>query len=187
MNAVLLLLCPTPQRLQVARAGQARNFFKVVKHIYKEEGIKKFWQGLVPALILTLNPAINYAAFDAMKSILGRAKQRRPATKEILVLGLLSKFLATIITYPLIRAKVIMMADFHSAQEERKHGERGEGEDPKDMQLVHVLARTVREGGPLALYVGCDAQIINTAFKNSLLLLTKEQISRLVTFLFSMR
>jgi len=168
----------------------------VVEHIYKHEGLVKFWQGLLPALILTLNPAINYAAYDAMKSILGRARRRRPVTREIVVLGLISKFLATIITYPLIRAKVIMMANVHSVKEEKvqrekkgeeeeeRKGEEAEEEDPpRDMHLLRVLAKTVREGGPLSLYVGCDAQVVNTALKNSLLLSTKEQISRLVTFL----
>jgi hypothetical protein len=118
-------------RMQVAPMGRQRPSFKeMVRTIWEEGGsqgkgkgkgsghealfwrLARFWHGLVPALILTSNPAINYATFDALKALAPVAPgKKRHGPKEMFVIGMLSKFVATVITYPLIRTKVMMMSD----------------------------------------------------------------------------
>lgn len=49
--------------------------------------------------------------------------------------------------------------------------------------LACVLHHIYSQSGVRGLYTGCDAQIYNTTLKSALLLLTKEQISGLTTFL----
>jgi hypothetical protein len=71
---------------------------------------------------LTSNPAINYAAYDAMKAVIPLGPGRKHHTaKETFLIGMLSKFMATLITYPLIRAKVMMMADTKRARHLQPH------------------------------------------------------------------
>jgi hypothetical protein len=52
--------------MQTARRGHPRTFWAVVRAL-AAEGPSSFYHGLVPGLLLTCNPAINYAAFDAMR------------------------------------------------------------------------------------------------------------------------
>lgn len=123
-------------RMQVAPQGKQRPTFREMVRVIWEEGgaaaararkgapgpvgahevlfwrLTRFWHGLLPALILTSNPAINYACYDALKAVVPIPPgKKRHGPREMFVIGMLSKFVATVITYPLIRAKVMMMAD----------------------------------------------------------------------------
>uniref|UniRef100_A0A7S2A4V5 Uncharacterized protein n=1 Tax=Ditylum brightwellii TaxID=49249 RepID=A0A7S2A4V5_9STRA len=80
--------------------------------------ILSLWSGLRPSLLLCSNPSIHHTVFDALKASLLLHKQsprqnnsKPPALSmwEAFVIGLISKFVATIVTYPLIRAKVVLM------------------------------------------------------------------------------
>lgn len=193
-------MCSLPShhfRLQVTDSSKRDDFWGMVRKI-RAEGWSKFWYGLEPALILSCNPAINYAAFDTMKAVLLRTREELHG-RDIAVLGITSKFLATIVTYPLIRAKVIMMAgaDKQSPRALQMEGDdkiSGLGNDDKgnshdeepqlprayrSPRLLRILAEIVRSDGAKGLYIGMDAQVVNTALKNALLLLSKEHIERL--------
>jgi adenine nucleotide transporter 17 len=37
-----------------------KGIFQVIQEIYQEGGLKAFWNGLVPSLILVINPALQY-------------------------------------------------------------------------------------------------------------------------------
>ena len=80
--------------------------------------LRPYWQGIFPALILTCNPALNYAIFDSIKPLLLNSQNKKASknalflntTMRIFLTGLIAKAIATLVTYPLIRIKVIMMA-----------------------------------------------------------------------------
>jgi len=106
----------------------------------KLQSILSLWNGLFPATLLCTNPAIQYTMFDTLKNALlqhklGRDTAARSSNHqssstsnksntnklsmwEAFVFGLLSKFMATIITYPLIRCKVMLMVSSPDAFEE---------------------------------------------------------------------
>lgn len=42
------------------------SFFAVAKDVYDENGVTGFWSGLKPSLILCINPALTYGAFERM-------------------------------------------------------------------------------------------------------------------------
>jgi solute carrier family 25 (peroxisomal adenine nucleotide transporter), member 17 len=130
--------------MQVARRGSKHDLWRTVRAIYGE-GLPKFWQGLVPALLLTCNPALNYAVFDGMKGLVAQRGKRRPGGQEIVLLGMLSKCIATVITYPLIRAKVIMMADAKPAKANARQQEPPEGASERVQAPVEGTGPT-REG-----------------------------------------
>ena len=80
--------------------------------------------GFAASSILTLNPATNFAIFDALKAralALLSARAGRPVRSlsagRAFLLGSLSKVVATLVTYPLIRTKVMMQAAAKGAQE----------------------------------------------------------------------
>ena len=44
---------------KAARPKQ-KGILQVIQEIYQEGGLKAFWNGLVPSLILVINPALQY-------------------------------------------------------------------------------------------------------------------------------
>lgn len=111
----------------------------VTGELYREGGgMGRFWRGFAPSLILTCNPAINYTAFDVFKALwlkrrnaaavaaagssvgggatAAKAGGTAPTGSgrflnplEAFFVAAAAKSLATLITYPLIRAKVVLM------------------------------------------------------------------------------
>ena len=93
--------------------------------IYDLKTIASLWSGLVPSLLLCTNPSIHFTVFDTLKSSILQRKsaaaslsaegakgdEPRLSMGEAFFIGLLAKFAATIATYPLIRAKVMLMCN----------------------------------------------------------------------------
>jgi adenine nucleotide transporter 17 len=66
--------------------------------IYKEEGIVGFWRGILPALVLVINPVIQYTVFEKLKEFIEKSKKL--SAFDFFWLGAVSKLCATGITYP---------------------------------------------------------------------------------------
>ncbi|KAG5179388.1 mitochondrial carrier domain-containing protein [Tribonema minus] len=146
-----------------------------VADLHDEGGVPRFWRGLLPSMILTCNPAINYTAFDALKAAyLARWVNRgRPPGHHAEFLGPLAAFglaaaakaVATLVTYPLIRAKVIMMT-------RKRTAEQGPGD------LMQCLADIARLEGLHGLYAGCGGQLLHTILKSALLVASREEVAK---------
>lgn len=143
----------------------------IVKDIRAKRGWGGFWTGYLASLILIANPAINYTIFDQLKSSVLRGGHRSTATKaqvsmiEAFLLGALAKSIATLVTYPYIRAKVILQT-----QVKVNKGE-------QDLTILQVFRAIGQHHGLAGYYKGCSAQLLNTVLKSALLLMTKEQIT----------
>lgn len=46
---------------------QKIGLLEAVKQIYKEEGIQAFYKGVLPNMILVLNPIINFVFYETIK------------------------------------------------------------------------------------------------------------------------
>ncbi|KAJ9108510.1 hypothetical protein QFC20_003416 [Naganishia adeliensis] len=91
------------------------GLFDTAREIIAEDGVTGLWTGLKPGLVLTANPAITYGVFERVKGILVAAQVAAGAEARLtpgrsFLLGILSKTLATIVTYPYIFAKVRLQA-----------------------------------------------------------------------------
>ena len=153
----------------------------------------KLWKGLAPALLLCSNPSIHYTVFDILKSkTIARKKQRNRqgsrgyqlSVSEAFVLGLLAKFVATIMTYPLIRAKVLMMVRGDNPIPTAKVANGNDSNHFSDAStvssptLLSVLKESYhRDGGVIGLYKGCNWQLIHTLLKSALMMAIREQIT----------
>ena len=127
-----------------------------LRQLFGESGL---WKGLKPSLILCSNPAINYTVFDTVKSRYTAGRTRNSLSSvEAFLLGLFSKFVATMATYPLIRAKVMLMVTSQSS-------------------MYQCLQETYKENGVRGLYEGCDLQLLHTLLKSALLMTIRERIS----------
>nr|XP_019004964.1 adenine nucleotide transporter [Kwoniella mangroviensis CBS 8507]OCF68425.1 adenine nucleotide transporter [Kwoniella mangroviensis CBS 8507] len=89
------------------------SLMETAQEIISENGITGLWTGLKPGLVLTVNPAITYGVFERLKSYRLSQKPQgggKLGVGESFWLGVTSKMLATVVTYPYIFAKVRLQA-----------------------------------------------------------------------------
>ncbi|KAG2771701.1 hypothetical protein JG687_00011858 [Phytophthora cactorum] len=167
------------------KESQGRTMWGIAKEIYAEDGLMSFWKGFIPSLVLVSNPSINYTIFDKLKLQLQHSKMaasnaRRVSSLtalEAFILAAIAKAVATLITYPVIRAKVLMQAQKkqitgqHKSSHGHHHAEMGNS-------MLQVLKRIGELEGPSGYFKGCSAQLFNTVLKSALLVMTKEQITK---------
>jgi adenine nucleotide transporter 17 len=55
-----------PQTVVVKKLG----FFETIQNILAKDGVGAFWRGLGPALVLVINPVIQYTVFEQLKNFL---------------------------------------------------------------------------------------------------------------------
>ena len=100
--------------------GGGQSALEMVMQIYAEGGVAAFWQGYPAAANVSLfHAGLNHALIDFFKTRLEQrvqgTRQARPGAPllnalELFFAGAMAKVIATLFTYPLIRAKVVMMA-----------------------------------------------------------------------------
>ena len=111
----------------------------VLSSLLKTEGPQALFSGVLPALVLVINPILQYTLFEQMKN---SVEKRRPVTPAIaFFLGALGKLFATSVTYPYITVK----SQMHVA---------GHGANRKKEGMTEALRRVVREEGYAGLYKG---------------------------------
>ena len=105
--------------------------------IIKEDGFMRLFAGVLPALVLVLNPILQYTVYERLKQML--EKRRKVGPVDSFLLGALGKLAATSITYPYITVK------------SRAHVATGAG---RQEGMTASLRRIVREEGVSGLYGG---------------------------------
>ena len=81
-----------------------------MKKIFIEEGIEGFFKGITPSLILTLNPVIQFSIYEFMKDSFARSATGLKA-HHIAYISFVSKFVTTVVTYPLMTIKTIFQSN----------------------------------------------------------------------------
>ena len=71
--------------------------------IIRQEGPLRLFAGVLPALVLVINPILQYTIFEQLKDVL--EKRRRVTPTDSFYLGAIGKLLATSITYPYVTVK----------------------------------------------------------------------------------
>jgi adenine nucleotide transporter 17 len=155
--------------------GPAQSFFPTLKRTITEEGIVSLYSGLVPALMLTLNPAIHYTTFERLKSLLAsillRRKGKTPTTSKVnhfafsltqlFLLGVASKAIATFLTYPLMVIRSRMQV-----------GNQG---------FAEVVRQIKQEEGICGFFKGLDAKIWFSVLNAGLVMMLQDRIADLVS------
>lgn len=110
--------------------------------LLQREGPQALFAGVVPALVLVINPILQYTLFEQMKNTV--EKKRRITPGVAFVLGALGKLFATSVTYPYITVKSQMHVQ--------------SGADKKE-GVTEALRRVVREEGYAGLYKGIGPKV----------------------------
>jgi len=120
-----------------SKAPRAPTTVGTLLALIREEGPQALFAGVVPALVLVINPILQYTIFEQLKNILEKKKRITPTVA--FMLGALGKLFATSITYPYITVKSRM----HVA-----------GRDGGKENMVHAMRRIFTEEGYVGFYKG---------------------------------
>ncbi|ERT00719.1 uncharacterized protein SPSK_07652 [Sporothrix schenckii 1099-18] len=132
--------------------------------IESEDGVSGLWRGLKASLVLVVNPAITYGAYERLKQVLFPGKTNlRPW--EAFALGAMSKSLATIATQPLIVAKVGLQSKPPSARNGKPF-----------KSFIEVMQFIIAHEGPLGLFKGIGPQILKGLLVQGILMMAKERV-----------
>ena len=165
---------------------------------------KELWNGLRPSLLLCSNPTIHYSVFDMLKANLLRQRNQnkksgnsviRLSLAEAFFYGMFAKFVATMITYPLIRAKVLLMVSGVASDNDKNSNPSNEQNKDTSQQTIEpqstidsssmtrILVTTYQQLGVKGLYKGCHLQLLHTLLKSALLMMCRERITASTRYL----
>lgn len=82
---------------------RAPGTISTLMKIIREDGFMRLFAGVLPALVLVINPILQYTIFEQLKQAL--EKRRKVGATDSFVIGALGKLAATSITYPYITVK----------------------------------------------------------------------------------
>ncbi|KAK3387458.1 mitochondrial carrier domain-containing protein [Podospora didyma] len=125
-------------------------------NLLRKEGPQALFAGVVPALVLVINPILQYTLFEQMKNRL--EKKRRITPTVAFLLGALGKLFATSVTYPYITVK----SQMHVAAGEKKEG------------VFAAINRVVKEEGYAGLYKGIGPKVTQSVMTAAFLFAFKD-------------
>ncbi|POS71752.1 peroxisomal membrane protein Pmp47 [Diaporthe helianthi] len=129
--------------------------------LLKKEGPVALFAGVLPALVLVINPILQYTLFEQLKNAV--EKRRRVTPTVAFFLGALGKLFATSITYPYITVK----SQAHVA------GGSGDVVDKKE-GMSGAIRRIVKEEGYAGLYKGIGPKVTQSVLTAALLFAFKD-------------
>jgi len=148
--------------------------------ILRKDGVAGLFRGLVPALLLTSNGAIQLAAYEELKAMNRAHRGSQGDTFEHLVMGAGSKIVATLVTYPLQVAKTRMQREVcflawrHAA--DSAHAQRQASTSAEYAQLTRTMALIYKREGARGFYKGITANMLRSAPNSALIFAIYEAV-----------
>jgi len=160
-------------RQQTQPKGQKKGMLATAKEVIdSEDGWSGLWRGFKASLVLVVNPAITYGAYQRLRDVLYPGKVNLRA-HEAFLLGAMSKSLATIATQPLIVAKF----GLQSRPPPSRNGK-------PFKSFVEVMNYIITHEGPTGLFKGIGPQILKGLLVQGFLMMTKERMELAFVLLF---
>ncbi|KAJ3414088.1 hypothetical protein HDV05_007122 [Chytridiales sp. JEL 0842] len=142
---------------------------QTIQKIIREEGVQGFWKGIIPALILVINPIIQYTVFEKLKEFI--LKRRTAAGKSLAMtgfdffwLGAVSKLAATSITYPYIVVKSRMQL------------KQSDTDPNRYTSVLDGLKKIAKTEGVRGLYKGIEAKLVQSVLASAFTFAFKEEL-----------
>ncbi|KAK7187194.1 hypothetical protein DPSP01_003987 [Paraphaeosphaeria sporulosa] len=142
-----------------SKPAKAPSTLGTLLALLREEGPARLFAGVMPALVLVINPILQYTVFEQLKNRL--AQRRRVTPTDAFYLGALGKLLATSITYPYITVKSRM----HVA-----------GKDGPKENMMTTFRRIIQEEGYAGLYGGIGPKVTQSVITAAFLFAFKDAL-----------
>lgn len=162
---------------------QNRGAFVLLGNILSEKGIGGFYKGIQAYTVLCLKPAIQYTVYEQVKKMVlatrrvnnnnnnnaGRKKMvenESLSAAEAFFLGMVARIVATMLTYPYLRAKVMLQSTYGNAKVKPT--------------IPQMISEQISEGGVWGLYQGIGPELTRGVFSAALMMMVKERIGVMV-------
>lgn len=155
-------------RQQTQKAADRKGFFETAQEVVNsEDGVSGLWRGLKASLVLVVNPAITYGAYERLKDVIFPGKTNLKPW-EAFMLGAMSKSLATIATQPLIVAKVGLQSRPPPSRQGKPF-----------KSFIEVMQFIIDNEGAKSLFKGMGPQLLKGLLVQGILMMTKERVELL--------
>lgn len=141
--------------------GEKKSTYATIKEILEKDGVLAFFAGIAPALVLVINPILQYTVFEQLKKIV--EKRRRLTAYDAFVLGAMGKIVATSVTYPYITLKSRLQV-------------RNKDDKETNSNLIHGILQIIKKEGVSGLYKGINTKVLQSALTAAFLFFFKEQL-----------
>lgn len=139
---------------KVRRPGTIEVFLNTLQ----KEGFWALWAGVIPALVLVINPIIQYMIYEQLKNTIEQT--RKLTSRDAFYLGALGKIIATTFTYPYITIKSRM-------QTKREY---------KNIGALNGLSKIMKDEGLSGIYGGLGSKLTQSVLTAAFLFAFKEQL-----------
>jgi len=129
-----------------------------LRHVYATEGVSGLWSGCGASLLLVVNPALQFMAYELLRRLVASTGSRSAAA---FVSGAAAKAFAATLTYPLQLGQTRQRLD-------------------SSRSLPQLLRAAVQQEGPTGLLRGLRAKLLQTVLTAALMFLCYENIVALV-------
>lgn len=147
--------------------GETKSAIRTMVHIAETEGIGALFNGVFPALVLVINPIIQYTIFEQIKNVIVGSGGRKAFTPaKAFFIGAFGKLIATGLTYPYITLKSRMHLQAKKAKE---HGE-------PELTMYQEIKKILHEEGVDGLYGGLSVKLIQSISTAAFLFYFKEEL-----------
>lgn len=151
---------------RMAISSEKKGIWQTTKEVYQTEGLLAFYKGVLPNLILVINPVINFVIYEGLKKFLLK-RNYRVGTGVLMLISSIAKTIATFATYPFLTLRVRMQAE----KEKRRCG------------VLMSILKLCKELGFAGLYMGVYAKLFQTVLYNAFLMVTYEKLRLGIKFL----
>jgi len=185
-----------------------KSLLRVMHQIANDEGISRLWNGTRTSLLLVANPIIQHFIYEQLRLLLMDSRRRRIGVRgnsnkgrrrnsrdgnahsqalspiEAFAFGALAKLVATVLTYPLQLAQVLLRLQRKKNQlSQPSHANGSQHRDPTKDGIgesyyegtLDCLYKQFSRGGLPALFKGMKAKLLQTVMTAAFTFLTNEQ------------
>ncbi|KAH9845235.1 peroxisomal membrane protein PMP47B-like [Teratosphaeria destructans] len=143
---------------EATKKQRAPSTLSTLMKIVREEGVGRLFAGVLPALVLVINPILQYTIFEQLKQTL--EKRRKVTATDSFVIGAIGKLAATSITYPYITVK--SRAHVANVSAGNKEG------------MTATIRRILKEEGVGGLYGGIGPKVTQSVLTAAFLFAFKD-------------
>jgi solute carrier family 25 (peroxisomal adenine nucleotide transporter), member 17 len=156
-----------------------QSLWKEMRRILQTEGLSSLWNGTFASLLLVSNPVIQFFVYEQLKGFLQSEHRTTISPMLAFSLGAVAKAVATVLTYPLQLAQVLLRL-------QKIHSDDGasSSSSPKYKGTIDCLVRLHRESGFSSLFSGMKAKLLQTVLTSAFTFLSYEEILRAVKLAF---
>lgn len=146
--------------------------------VYNEAGVRGFWKGIVPTLIMVCNPSIQFMIYEtSLKYLKNKRADKKISSNvtalEVFIVGAIAKLGATVTTYPLLVVKSRLQAkqEISTNNSLRYSG------------TMDAIVKMIQYEGFSSFYKGMSTKIVQSVFAASVLFMIKEELVKFYSIL----